>query len=437
MKSDNFGLKSAPFSTIPPKGGLFLGAGHREALAALEWGLDEPTGFTLLTGEVGTGKTTLIDALMTTQREQTRIALIQDPRLSFEEMLVDLLRQFAVPSLVRGRADLTRALAKAGESRRFVIIVDEAQGLSDSLLEDLRLLSNLASGNLKLILVGQPELSSRLAQPTLRQLSQRIGARATLTALDPSEIVDYVACRVIAAGSDVERVFAPRALDAVVKLSGGIPRRINTICYNSIVLASLSDTSAVLPSHVYDAAKELAGPREARAYFKLRSLTRLQTWLPLVLGLAAACVLFAVSILSEGRTGPVARAEGTAPLQPRAVPEKARSAVVPAKNSMFIENHRSLSKSAQTETQDSASLRSAATPNASRNSVVKPSPQAADRYPRAEEVVVEDGDSLSKIAQRRFGSNDQNVMGQLIAANPQIANPNLIYPGENIRLVNR
>src|SRR5271166_794123 len=165
MKPENFRFKIAPFSTIPPAYGLFLGAGHRKALAALEWGLDEPTGFTLLTGEVGTGKTTLIDALMTTRREQIRIARIQDPRLSFEEMLADILAQFGAVTEGQSRSALTRALARAGETQRSVVIVDEAQSLSDSLLEDLRLLSNVASGSLKLILVGQPELSSRLAQP--------------------------------------------------------------------------------------------------------------------------------------------------------------------------------------------------------------------------------------------------------------------------------
>jgi general secretion pathway protein A len=208
MYQQHFHLSGPPFQTASPSSAIFLSPTHLESLATLEWGLSrELNGFTLLTGEAGTGKTTLIYSLLQRDFKQVRIAYIADPKLSFLEILRVILDQLNLYSSGSTKLDYLEALDRflnlRNKEERVAIIVDESQVLSDDALEELRLLSNHGQRYdrcLQLILVGQPELVERLRKPELRQLNQRISARGILNSLNTEESLKYVECRLRARG---------------------------------------------------------------------------------------------------------------------------------------------------------------------------------------------------------------------------------------------
>jgi type II secretory pathway predicted ATPase ExeA len=263
MYYKHFGLRDAPFQFLPSNK-LFLSVAHREGLAALEWAFQEPSGLTLLVGEVGSGKTMLIHALVARLNDdRIRVAQLSNPTMSFEEMLDVIVRQLRLHPVGKGKLASLQALKTfVGDpdgTDRVILIFDEAQGLSDTTLEQLRLLSNSRPPQrhaLQMILVGQPELAQRLTDPTLRALNQRIGARALLRPLRGEEVQDYVDCLLRSQGGSRE-LFSPKAIDQVARLSGGLPRRINNLCHNSLVQAYSERNRVVLPRHVRAASAEL------------------------------------------------------------------------------------------------------------------------------------------------------------------------------------
>jgi type II secretory pathway predicted ATPase ExeA len=263
MYYEYFGLHDAPFQFLPSNT-LFLSAAHLEGLAALEWAFHEPSGLTLLVGEVGTGKTRLIHALVERLNDdRVRMAQLSHPTMSFEEMLDVIVQQLRIHPVGKGKLASLQALrtfvADPASTDRVILIFDEAQGLSDETLEELRLLSNSRPPQrhvLQIILVGQPELAQRLTDPKLRALNQRIGARALLRPLRGEEIRDYVNCLLRAQGAQRE-LFSSKAMDQVALLSGGLPRKINNLCHNSLFLAYSQRSTVVQPHHVQAASAEL------------------------------------------------------------------------------------------------------------------------------------------------------------------------------------
>src|SRR6202167_4153258 len=264
MYYEHFGLSGAPFEFNPSASVLFMSAGHREGLAALEGGLREPSGFTMLVGEIGAGKTTLIYSLLAARHQGVRSAWVANPRPSFTEMLRQILGQLGVSLAQKSdKLALLQAfdvqLASLGPDECIAVIIDEAQDLSDDALEDLRLLSNFQSlerRRLQIVLVGQIELARRLSAPQLRQLNQRIGARALLPVLQGKEIYDYVEYRLRARGGDIERLFTRGAIKELMHSSGGIPRRINVLCHNALMLAFAEGEESAAVQHVRDAAHD-------------------------------------------------------------------------------------------------------------------------------------------------------------------------------------
>ena len=264
MYYEHFRLSGPPFEFNPSASVLFMSAGHREGLAALEWGLSEPSGFTMLVGEIGAGKTTLIHSLLSTRHSGVRTAWVANPRITFEEMLRQILGQLGVNRSEKvGKFVLLQAfeaqLASLKPDECLAVIIDEAQDLSDDALEDLRLLSNFQSlerRRLQIVLVGQPDLAIRLASSKLRQLNQRIGARALLPTLQGNEIYDYVDYRLRAKGGDIKTLFTHGALKELSRASGGIPRRINVLCHNALFNAFAQGEPCVTAENMRDAAHD-------------------------------------------------------------------------------------------------------------------------------------------------------------------------------------
>ncbi len=266
MYTEYFGLREPPFSLTPDPHFLFLSARHREALAHLLFGVEQGGGFVQLTGEVGTGKTTLCRSLLDQVGAHVDAALILSPRLSACELLAAIAAELGVPVApgTRSPKELvdalnTHLLAAHARGRRTVVIIDEAQNLSPDVLEQVRLLTNLETAKHKLlqvILVGQPELRTLLARGDLRQLAQRITARYHLQPLNRSETGAYIRHRLAVSGA-WRSLFTPRAQVRVHRVSGGVPRLINAVCDRALLGAYARETSEIGPRLVRRAAREV------------------------------------------------------------------------------------------------------------------------------------------------------------------------------------
>jgi len=269
MYTSFFGLQEKPFAITPDPRYLYLSERHAEALAHLLYGINEAGGFIQLTGEVGTGKTTIIRSLLEQLPANADVALILNPRVTPAEFLLTICEELHVPvpegqrGSVKTLMDLlgTRLLQAHAAGRRVVLIVDEAQNLSASTLEQVRLLTNLETPTAKLlqiILIGQPELRELLDRPELRQLAQRITGRFHLTPLSAGETTGYVRHRLRVAGATAE-VFTPGALREVHRVSGGVPRIVNVVADRALLGAFTREEHRVSATLVRRAASEVYG----------------------------------------------------------------------------------------------------------------------------------------------------------------------------------
>jgi general secretion pathway protein A len=269
MYTSFFGLQEKPFAITPDPRYLYLSERHAEALAHLLYGINEAGGFIQLTGEVGTGKTTVIRSLLEQLPGHADVALILNPRITPAEFLLTICEELHVTVPEAGRASTKTLMDVLGRhlldthasGRRVVLIVDEAQNLSTQTLEQVRLLTNLETATTKLlqiILIGQPELRELLDQPELRQLAQRITGRYHLNPLSREESAGYVKHRMRIAGATAE-VFTPSALREVHRLSGGIPRVINVVCDRALLGAFTQEEHRAGAGLVRQAASEVYG----------------------------------------------------------------------------------------------------------------------------------------------------------------------------------
>lgn len=271
-----FGLRENPFSIPPDPNYLYLSRGHLEALAHLQYGLGEGGGFAQLTGEVGTGKTLLIRALVERLPDEVDVALILYPVLTVAEFVAAICDELRIPrpherASLKQLIDVLNAqlLQNHAHGRRTVLIIDEAQNLNREVLEQVRLLTNLETTKQKLlqiILIGQPELASLLGQKDLRQLAQRITARYHLAALTRKETFDYIMHRCRVAGAKTP-LFERTAMERVYAISGGIPRLINIICDRALLGAYTREKSSVDISIVRRAAAEVGSSVPKRSRF--------------------------------------------------------------------------------------------------------------------------------------------------------------------------
>jgi len=261
MYKEFYGLRANPFNVNPDPRYLFLTRHTEEALACLTYGIQSRKGFVLLTGEVGTGKTTLINKLLEWLRlQQVATAFIFNSRMNVPQFLDYMMADFGIPCDSKAKSQILLRLYnwlldryRAGETA--VLIVDEAQSLSEEVLEEIRMLTNLETFTeklLQIVLVGQPELEQKLRQPQLRQLRQRLTLRAKTHALTLDETRAYVQQRLRIAGSNGQQIFDPDALAAVHRYANGIPRVINLLCEHCLVSAFV-DQQKVIGAPVVDA----------------------------------------------------------------------------------------------------------------------------------------------------------------------------------------
>jgi general secretion pathway protein A len=248
-----YGLREKPFNATPDPRFLYLTPGHREALSQLVYGVQEHKGFIVLTGEVGTGKTTLLRTLLTRLDGSTAVAFVFNSTLPFDELVEYILHDFGIAKAGESRVERLLTLNNFLIERRrsgqnTAVIFDEAQNLEATTLEQIRLLSNFETPTeklLQILLVGQPELRAKLMLPELRQLKQRIALRCVIPPLRPEEAHDYIRKRLRIAGARDLNLFANRAVRQIAEYAGGIPRVINIVCDHCLLIGYADQTRQI------------------------------------------------------------------------------------------------------------------------------------------------------------------------------------------------
>ncbi len=259
-----YNLKEEPFSLSPNPEFLYLSEVHREGLANLQYGLIQKKGFIVITGEVGTGKTTLINALLSEIPQEVKTAFISNPKLKTAEFFFLLSRAFKIgngDNKARFLIDFTEFLEKADKNgENVVLIIDEAHCLPEELLEEIRLLSNLETPSSKLIniiLAGQPEFETILDNPRFRALKQRITLRHRLKSLNKEETGDYIRVRLSRAGAQDAGIFSEKALGAIFGYTGGVPRLINLLADHSMLTGFIKEARTIDDKIIDECAREL------------------------------------------------------------------------------------------------------------------------------------------------------------------------------------
>ncbi len=267
MYRDFFGLKEKPFNVTSDPSFLFFSRVHKEAYSHILYGIKERKGFLEITGEIGAGKTTLCRAILNQFDSNTKSAFIFNSNLPDLQLLQCILEDFGIEVAQKNKVSMLKQLNNflLGELARrnnVILVIDEAQNLKASTLEEIRMLSNLETDTEKLfqiILVGQPELKDKINSPSLKQLRQRIAVRFHISALQRDEVEKYIYHRLMVAGSKGDIRFAGDAMEFIFKFSGGIPRTINMLCDKSLLAAYVIGTRSITLPIIEKSAQELEG----------------------------------------------------------------------------------------------------------------------------------------------------------------------------------
>jgi len=262
-----YGLTEKPFEITPDPRFLYLSENHKEALAHLTYAVKERKGFTVITGEVGTGKTTLIQTLLSRLDGNTRTAYLFNPKLGATDFLHYICEDLGLKGQKRSKGRYIAALHNFlmscyARNENVVLIIDEAHTLDPELLEEVRLLTNLETPKSKLlqvILMGQPELNDTLNRPEFRQLKQRVSLRYHMQPLDKEETREYIKKRMRMAGAFDHDVFTPKAFKEIYEYSRGIPRLINIVCDNALLTGYAADQKVIGKSIVHEVINHLDG----------------------------------------------------------------------------------------------------------------------------------------------------------------------------------
>ncbi len=298
MYQQFFGFKEKPFNLVPNPAFLFLSKSHEEAMAHLNYAISQGDGFVVLTGEVGTGKTTLCRAFLEDLKEDTEIAYVFNPKLDSIQLLKTINDEFGISSAANNTKELidtlnTFLLEKSMAHKKILLLIDEAQNLNHDVLEQLRLLSNLETTTRKLlqiILVGQPELTEKLSAYDLRQLGQRITLNCHIRALNFSETREYIRHRIHVASTQSGPRFDVSAFRSIYRYSGGIPRLINIACDRILLTAFVLNRPTINGHIARKAIRELRG-RDAASVLSLIRLPHVVVILAVLGGLAAGSAL--------------------------------------------------------------------------------------------------------------------------------------------------
>ena len=430
----HFGLDGPPFRFLSSPSGLYLSESHREALAAMEWALlHEHCGFMVLIGETGTGKTTLLNAIVARRLTSLHLAYVTNTKLTFEELMQVVLPQLGGASAGSGRLALIQALEAAVKGQpdgdRTAIVIDEAQDLSDEALEDFRLLTNATSSNsreIQVILMGQPELAERLSAPHLRQLRERVGAKAMLQPLSAQESIEYINFR-LRAVNGAPGIFEGKALRCIVEASAGNPRRLNVLGHNALLLAYSKGAKAVGIA----TAREVVADYESlfRPPILLRDDGAAQTPAPEPSYKTSRRKSYAAVAIIGVLAGSAGALKHVSSHDLIPASSSYAETAVPSQSAVRSES----GVNAQMRMRRSAAVVNAElTPRVVATAATAPAVPAVPRATKRTQIQIQAGDTFHDLAVRYLGSIDRT--DELIRANPQIPNPNEIMPGQFVYL---
>ncbi|HZX23512.1 MAG TPA: AAA family ATPase [Woeseiaceae bacterium] len=270
---EHFKLAEQPFRLTPDPAFVYWSKQHARAKAYMESTIWLADGFVVITGEIGSGKTTLIQSFLNELGDDVVYAMVSQTQLSPSQFLQAVLAEFGFKPFQARKAELLDMLnmflvEQYGEGKKVVLIIDEAQNLSPKVLEEIRLLSGIETHKekvLRIILAGQPELKDKIESPRLKQLTQRVRLRFHLGPLTNREMREYIGHRLKVAGADAEEIFAEDCLDLIYRRTGGVPRLINTLCDTAMLCAFAEDQQRITPEIIETALEELAWEVEAPA----------------------------------------------------------------------------------------------------------------------------------------------------------------------------
>jgi general secretion pathway protein A len=474
-----YGLIENPFKIAPDHRFLYLSETHKEALAALVYGLEEGHMFLLLTGEVGTGKTIVLDSFRINIDKNIRIIVIANPKISVEDFFYILSCRFDLEGNRLSKARLLEHLEKLSNEKmsdapRTLLIIDEAQTLSHDLLEETRLLSNMPPSVLQIFLVGQPELKELLALKQFRSLDQRIGIRCDLRPMDRRETEDYIQHRLKIAGcKNYRSIFRQDALNVIYAYSGGIPRVINKLCDQALITGFAENVRQIPERIINQTIKELATEatipqrRTPPNYFYKLLFTEIKSFsaiariiLFFILTLLAAILVMDLMLdqpkifsLVHHTTEFLAepRASQNAELVKQSIGRKkqstksddvtelsAKEKIVrdPLITSVTASINPETSAKNTAEQPDPSSV----IPERQAAPMQQPQQETPPRFisppahaaPKLNTVIVKQGDSLTRLIQTYYGEFNDAIFKKVTESNTHIKNPDTIYPGDKL-----
>jgi type II secretory pathway predicted ATPase ExeA len=432
---DFYQLREQPFGVTPDPNYLYLSPGHREALASLLYGIETGRGFLSLVAEPGMGKTTLLFQLLQRWRGYVHSAFLFQTQCDSRELIRYLLNDLGLKSdgedIVRMHSDLNEFLFRETlAGRPVVVFIDEAQNLSDTVLETVRLLSDFEATDKKLlqiVLAGQPDLSNRLSHPGLAQLRQRIAVQARLDALPPSEVVHYINYRLHVAGRQEAGLFTPGAFELIAEHSRGIPRLINNLCFAALSLGCALQSKQITCDVIRKAAADLSLELRARTYPVSPQTTAprlargLRPWLQSFYSWSKDNLFrhrifqTSVALLVAGSLAiylGMHNGSGTAqpsPDSPRTFAAQKVSEVVPLPERTIAENFVTVRDQSAQETGRRENSRTFFT------------------------YVVQPNDTLRDLCVSTVGRYDSAILAEIQKLNPELRNPNHLNAGQEIR----
>ncbi len=416
MYNQFYSLSERPFDLTPNPRFLYLTRSHREALASMIHGIENRRGFISVTGEVGTGKTTLIHSLLDHLDQKVKTVLIFHTTMTFTDLLKTILQELDLATVKERRTDLLHQLVqqlalmgKRGET--LVVIIDEAHKLPQRTLEELQMLSNLKSKGLQILFVGQPEFEEKLNSENLKQLKQSIAIRRQIRGLSEEESKEYIDHRLRISGSNSSRIFSPRALSLICSYAQGIPRAINTLCDNALRMGSGSPERKIDVDIVHEVIKNMEGPSLRRRIPYSAAVAEKFRVLPFRLRflLKKTSLVIIVSFLCLGTL-------------------------------IFLTRRQTEKKSVKTWDIKSlggryVDMESPSTSPSSRAIPPSPSKAAASRqYKLNEMITVKKGQTLSQLTQKYYGVVNETLIDLLMEVNPEITNIHVIIVDQKIKI---
>ena len=401
-----YGLKKQPFHITPDPEFLYLSPSHKEALAAIIYGIQERKGFVTITGAVGVGKTTILRSYLDSAKtKRLKIIYIFNAKLTFEGLLKTIYRELNLPIESDDTVEMVNRLYEVlieeyKQENTVVLVVDEAQNMPVDTLESLRMISNLDTSKDKLIqivLVGQPEFEAELSLDRLRQLKQRLAIRSTILPLTKEESLEYIKFRLQKAGSPSTLVFSAPALKEIIKKSAGIPRLLNVLCDNALITGFGYQKKPVTKSIVKEIIRDLDGSRRPSS-----RRWQVPATVALVGMLAGA---FWVSSHWQTVYGKV--------------------------EELMVVVHGKQGSAVQEMKQSEAPVAKVGQPQAAVQVREPGSRQSGTNYSGSTKTVTS-GDNLSRLSHEVYGRSGVEVIKLIRQYNPQITNPNVIYPGARI-----